>query len=139
MAYASAVGMPSLFYGGKRALSGNARELRGRKGYKGIVAKAAGDSSDSSSPSIAEIVQNAWGNSDDRLGIVGVGFASIAVFWASVNLITAIDSLPFVPSALEFIGILFSWWFIYRYLLFKPDREELLKNLKGSLSDILGR
>ncbi|XXG55850.1 hypothetical protein AAC387_Pa03g3419 [Persea americana] len=34
----------------------------------------------------------------------------------------AIDKLPLIPTILEFIGILFSWWFIYRYLLFKPDR-----------------
>ncbi|THG23083.1 hypothetical protein TEA_019913 [Camellia sinensis var. sinensis] len=29
-------------------------------------------------------------------------------------------------------------WFIYRYLLFKPDREELLQTVKKSVSDILG-
>lgn len=32
-----------------------------------------------------------WGNSDDRLAIVGVGFASIAAFWASINLVTVIQ------------------------------------------------
>ncbi|KAF8407065.1 hypothetical protein HHK36_006190 [Tetracentron sinense] len=63
-----------------------------------------------------------WDKSEDRIALVGLGFAAIVALWASANLITAIDKLPLIPSALEFIGILFSWWFIYRYLLFKPDR-----------------
>jgi len=33
-----------------------------------------------------------------------------------------IDQLPIVPQLFELIGIAFSAWFVYRYLLFKPDR-----------------
>ena len=33
-----------------------------------------------------------------------------------------IDQLPVVPQLFELIGIAFSAWFVYRYLLFKPDR-----------------
>ncbi|XP_039122638.1 protein CURVATURE THYLAKOID 1C, chloroplastic isoform X3 [Dioscorea cayenensis subsp. rotundata] len=104
-----------------------------------VVAKAVGDDSDSSSGSFVKYVRNAWNNSEDRLALVGLGFAAIAAFWASSSLIAAIDKLPFIPSALEFIGIWFSWWFIYRYILFKPDREELVRNVKNSISDILGQ
>jgi predicted DNA-binding transcriptional regulator len=34
-----------------------------------------------------------------------------------------IEALPVVPQALELVGIFFSSWFVYRYLLFKPDRR----------------
>ncbi|XP_078438850.1 CURVATURE THYLAKOID protein [Wolffia australiana] len=150
MAYASAVGVPSLFLGGRRVAPVDVRQLcgfplsgsrapHGRKIHQGVVAMATRDGSDSSSDSILDVVQNAWSNSDDRLAIIGVGFASIAVLWASSNIFTAIDTLPVVPSVFELIGILFSWWFIYRYLLFKPDREEFWKNLTASVTDILGR
>ncbi|XP_020702074.1 protein CURVATURE THYLAKOID 1C, chloroplastic [Dendrobium catenatum] len=104
-----------------------------------ITAKAAGDGSDSSSQNIVKYVQNAWDNYEDRIALGGLGFASIVAFWASLNLISIIDKLPVIPSVLEFIGIFFSWWFIYRYLLFKPDREELYKIIKNSLTDILGQ
>jgi hypothetical protein len=33
-----------------------------------------------------------------------------------------IEGLPLVPTLFELIGIAFSAWFVYRYLLFKPDR-----------------
>ncbi|KAI3996005.1 hypothetical protein MKX01_037502 [Papaver californicum] len=103
-----------------------------------FVVKAAQESSDSSL-SIVESVQNAWDKSEDRIAIVGLGFAGIVGFWALTNVISAIDNLPILPSTLEFIGILFSWWFTYRYLLFKPDREELSQIVKKSISEVLGQ
>ncbi|KAI3945219.1 hypothetical protein MKX01_034980 [Papaver californicum] len=95
-----------------------------------FVVKATRESSDSSL-SIVESVQNAWDKSEDRIAIVGLGFAGIVGFWALTNVVSAIDNLPILPSTLEFIGILFSWWFTYRYLLFKPDREELSQIVKN--------
>ncbi|XP_008793057.2 protein CURVATURE THYLAKOID 1C, chloroplastic isoform X1 [Phoenix dactylifera] len=134
--------MPPLFLSGSKNSSKNLRKLpastvKGRQRCAPVVAKALGDSSDSSSQSIVKYVQNSWNKSEDRIGLVGLGFAAIVAIWASSKLIVAIDKLPLIPSALELIGILFSWWFIYRYLLFKPDREELFRNIKNSISDIL--
>ncbi|KAJ0076084.1 hypothetical protein Patl1_34264 [Pistacia atlantica] len=74
-----------------------------------VVVKAAGESSDSSSSlTIVKSVQNVWDNSEDRLGLIGLGFAAIVGVWASVNLVTAIDKVPLIPNVLELIGILFS-------------------------------
>ncbi|PSS07426.1 Protein CURVATURE THYLAKOID 1C like [Actinidia chinensis var. chinensis] len=113
--------------------------IGGRQGRVAIVSKATGESSESStSLSIVKSVQNVWENSD-RFALIGLGFASIVAIWASANLVTAIDKLPLIPSAFEFIGILFSTWFLYRYLLFKPDREELVQTVNKSISDILGQ
>ncbi|KAG6788956.1 hypothetical protein POTOM_005034 [Populus tomentosa] len=80
-----------------------------------------------------------WDDSEDRLAFVGLGFAALVAVWASANVITAVDKLPVVPSALEFVGILYSSWFVYRYLLLKPNREELFQIIKKSVRDILGQ
>ncbi|KAF3957245.1 hypothetical protein CMV_017728 [Castanea mollissima] len=105
-----------------------------------VIVNATGEGSESStSLSIVKSVQNVWDKSEDRFALIGLGFAAIVAFWASVNVITAIDKLPLIPGVLEFIGILFSSWFIYRYLLFKPDREELFKIIDKSISDVLGQ
>lgn len=102
--------------------------------------KATGESSESStSLSIVKSVQNIWDDSEDRLPLVGLGFAALVAVWASANVITAVDKLPVVPSALEFVGILYSSWFVYRYLLLKPNREELFQIIKKSVGDILGQ
>ncbi|KAF9616473.1 hypothetical protein IFM89_029770 [Coptis chinensis] len=103
-----------------------------------LVAKATGESSDSSLD-IVKSVQNIWDKSEDRIALVGLGFTGVVALWASTNLVSSIDKIPVLPSFLELIGILFSWWFIYRYLLFKPDREEFYEIVKKSVSDILGQ
>ncbi|CAI9767184.1 unnamed protein product [Fraxinus pennsylvanica] len=111
-----------------------------RQGRLAVIVKATGESSESStSLSVIKNVQNLWDKSEDRLALIGLGFAAVVALWASTNLITAIDKLPVLPSTLEFIGILFSTWFTYRYLLFKPDREELFQVINKKISDILGQ
>uniref|UniRef100_A0A7N0VK58 Cyanobacterial aminoacyl-tRNA synthetase CAAD domain-containing protein n=2 Tax=Kalanchoe fedtschenkoi TaxID=63787 RepID=A0A7N0VK58_KALFE len=111
-----------------------------RQGRMSVVAKAAGESSDSStSLSVIKSVKSVWDAPEDRFGVIGLGLAAIIALWASTNLITAIDKLPILPSTLEFIGILFSSWFVYRYLLFKPNRVELVQIINKAISDILGQ
>ncbi|GMN37202.1 hypothetical protein TIFTF001_006626 [Ficus carica] len=113
--------------------------IKERQNRVSIAVKATGESSESStSLSITKSVQNLWDNSEDRLALIGLGFAAIVAIWASANLISAIDRLPLIPPVLEVIGILYSSWFVYRYLLFKPDREELFKIYNKTISDILG-
>jgi energy-coupling factor transporter transmembrane protein EcfT len=80
-----------------------------------------------------------WDKLDDKLAVGGLGFAALIVLWASTGLIGAIDKLPLIPAVFEFVGILFSGWFVYRYLLFKPDREELLKVIDDAKSKITGQ
>ncbi|KAI9401894.1 hypothetical protein POPTR_001G184700v4 [Populus trichocarpa] len=114
--------------------------IKERQNCVAVVVKATGESSESStSLSIVKSVQNIWDDSEDRLPLVGLGFAALVAVWASANVITAVDKLPVVPSALEFVGILYSSWFVYRYLLLKPNREELFQIIKKSVGDILGQ
>ncbi|CAM6046455.1 unnamed protein product [Sphagnum compactum] len=84
-------------------------------------------------------VQEAWDKVDDKLAVGGLGFAALILLFASSGLINAIDKLPLIPAVFEFVGILFSGWFVYRYLLFKPDREELLKVIDDVKSKITGQ
>ncbi|XP_019443454.1 PREDICTED: protein CURVATURE THYLAKOID 1C, chloroplastic isoform X2 [Lupinus angustifolius] len=92
--------------------------LSGRRNHAAFVVKASSESSESTTLTIFKSVQNAWDKPEDRLGLFGFSFAAIVALWASTNLIT---------------------WFTYRYLLFKPDREELFQILNKSVSDILGQ
>ncbi|KAH9603353.1 hypothetical protein KSS87_006315 [Heliosperma pusillum] len=110
----------------------------GRQGRVLVAVKAAGDSSDSST-SLVKSVQNVWDKPEDRVAVIGLGLTAIIAIWASSNFISAIDKLPVIPSFFEFIGILYSSWFVYRYLVFKPDREELFSSINKSISNILGQ
>ncbi|VVB00469.1 unnamed protein product [Arabis nemorensis] len=114
------------------------REKRNRS--IALMVKASGENSDSSTDlNVVSSIQNVWDKSEDRLGLIGLSFAGIVALWASLNLITTIDKLPVISTGFELVGILFSTWFTYRYLLFKPDREELSQIVKKSVADILGQ
>ncbi|WCJ40789.1 Protein CURVATURE THYLAKOID 1C chloroplastic [Euphorbia peplus] len=114
--------------------------IKERQNCARVVVKAAGESSETStSLSVFESVQNVWDSPEDRFALFGFGFAAIVGVWASANLVSAVDKLPVIPSAMELVGILYSSWFVYRYLLFKPDREELFQIINKKVSAILGQ
>ncbi|CAK9258359.1 unnamed protein product [Sphagnum jensenii] len=104
-----------------------------------VEASEATDELEDTLKSALKSVQEAWDKLDDKLAVGGLGFAALIVLWASTGLIGAIDKLPLIPAVFEFVGILFSGWFVYRYLLFKPDREELLKVIDDAKSKITGQ
>ncbi|KAM3308155.1 protein CURVATURE THYLAKOID 1C, chloroplastic [Capsicum chacoense] len=111
-----------------------------RQGHLVITAKATSESSESlSSPSVVKSIKNIWDTPEDRIAVIGLGIAAVVGFWAALNLVTAIDRVPLIPGFFEFVGVLFSSWFVYRYLLFKPDRKELFQAINKSISDILGQ
>ncbi|XP_047167439.1 LOW QUALITY PROTEIN: protein CURVATURE THYLAKOID 1C, chloroplastic-like [Vigna umbellata] len=142
----------------------------GRQSNVSLVVKASGGSSESStSLTVFKSVQNVWDQPEDRLGLFGLGFAAVAAFWASTNLVAAIDQLPLFPAVFELIGIfysvvtfciidvcfsimsviiiwkeckLFSFYFSGFTLSlssYSPDREELFQILNKSATDILGQ
>jgi hypothetical protein len=84
-------------------------------------------------------VQEAWEKTDDKVAIAGLGLAGLVAIWSAAGLINAVDKLPLIPDFFEFVGILFSGWFVYRYLLFKPDREELFKFIDETKTKITGQ
>ncbi|KAL8522401.1 hypothetical protein ACS0TY_012516 [Phlomoides rotata] len=132
---------PLMVANGRQPMFGTLQKLtmptiKERQDRIAVIAKATDESSGSS---IIKSVQNVWDNSEDRLALIGLGFAGVVAFWASINLVTAVDKLPILPSVLELVGLLFASWFTYRYLLFKPDRQELSQKISKSISDILGQ
>ncbi|KAI7752562.1 hypothetical protein M8C21_016974 [Ambrosia artemisiifolia] len=112
----------------------------GKQGRVAFTAKATSQSSESStSLKTVDSAQSLLDKPEDLVALLGVGFAVVVALWASLSVTTAIDKLPVLPGLFELIGIVFSTWFVYRYLLFKPDRKELAEIIKKSLADIIGQ
>lgn len=65
------------------------------------------------------------------------GYAVGAIVLVTVlrAVVSAIDSLPVLPSALELIGLGYAAWFVWRYILFRDTRSELL----DEIDEFLGR
>lgn len=48
-------------------------------------------------------------------------------------------SINQLPKFLELVGLVYSSWFTYRYLLFKTSREELAKDINELKQKISGK
>lgn len=65
--------------------------------------------------------------------IVGYGVGGLVVLTVLRAIVTAVDSIPILPSALELIGLGYTAWFFWRYIIFKESREELVEEIEQFL------
>lgn len=105
-----------------------------------VAVSATGESAEAGTnvDDILKSVQEVWDKVEDKYAIVGLGVTATIALWGSTGLIGAIDKLPFIPSLFELVGITYTAWFTYRNLLFKPDREALLKKIQDNFDQITG-
>ena len=55
--------------------------------------------------------------------MVAIGLSSFVAIWAAAGLVDAVNKLPLIGGLLEGVGLVVSGWFIYRNLIFGPDRS----------------
>ncbi|KAG9455445.1 hypothetical protein H6P81_008349 [Aristolochia fimbriata] len=103
-----------------------------------VVATSDAPETSTELPDFVKTVQEAWDKVEDRYAVVSLGAAAIIALWGSTGLVSAIDKLPLVPGVLELVGIGYSGWFAYRNLIFKPDRESLIKKITETYNNIIG-
>jgi hypothetical protein len=83
-------------------------------------------------------LQEKWDAVDNKAAVAIYGGASIVVLWLSSTIVTAVNAVPIVPKVLELVGLGYTAWFVYRYLLFKSSREELLEDIEELKKKISG-
>ena len=76
---------------------------------------------------------------DDNYSIILYGAGALLALWISAAVIGAIDSLPLFPKVMEVVGVGYTVWFSYRYLVFKKNREELFAKIEDLKEQILGQ
>ena len=55
--------------------------------------------------------------------MVAIALSSFVAIWAAAGLVDAVNKLPLIGGLLEGVGLVVSGWFIYRNLIFGPDRS----------------
>ncbi|PKU70462.1 protein CURVATURE THYLAKOID 1D, chloroplastic [Dendrobium catenatum] len=76
---------------------------------------------------------------NDTYYILFYGAGAFLTLWISSSVVTAIDSLPLFPKVLELVGLGYTIWFSYRYLIFKKNREELFSMIEDLKEQIIGQ
>lgn len=88
---------------------------------------------------LPETFSNFFGEYQRPLWTV-VGIVLILVtFKALVGVLDSINDVPLVESTLEIVGMGYSGWFIYRYLLRSESRQELLAKFQSWKAEFLGQ
>lgn len=64
--------------------------------------------------------------------------AAIPLVILATKVLNFIDSLPLLEPVLKLVGLGYTIWFVYRYLIFAKSRQELVDSVKGFKSKIFG-
>ena len=67
---------------------------------------------------------------DDKPSAVLYAGGAVVLLWLASTVVGAVNAIPLVPKLLELVGLGYTAWFVYRYLLFKSSREELLADIE---------
>ncbi len=68
-----------------------------------------------------------WDKVENKTGVVIYGAGAVVLLWLSSTIVGAINHVPLIPKVFELVGLGYTAWFVYRYLLFKESRQELSK------------
>jgi len=86
---------------------------------------------------IVKDLQAKWDGVENKTSVAIYGVGAVVLLWLSSTIVSAVNSVPLLPKLLELVGLGYTAWFVYRYLLFKSSREELkadVEELKKKIS-----
>ncbi|MCO5588719.1 hypothetical protein L7F22_042678 [Adiantum nelumboides] len=108
---------------------------RGR--HAGVCVRAATSSDDSSVPDASRQIQELFDDlklkydaMENKSQVWIYGGGALVALWFSSIVIGAVNNIPLLPKLLEFVGLCYSGWFVYRYLLFKSSRKQLAADIQ---------
>ncbi|KAG6386519.1 hypothetical protein SASPL_155422 [Salvia splendens] len=115
------------------------RQLKGTTRYPGVLVKAS--SSDESSLDSNELfadLKEKWDAIENKSTVLTYGGGAIVAIWLASVVVGAVNSVPLLPKILELVGLGYTGWFVYRYLLFKSSRKELVEDIEEVKKKITG-
>ena len=75
----------------------------------------------------------------NQLQVVGYVTLAILILTLIVSFLQALQGIPILSVSFELIGMGYTVWFVYRYLLRKPNRQELLDKIENIKAEIVGK
>ncbi|KAF8056228.1 ttc30a [Scenedesmus sp. PABB004] len=76
-------------------------------------------------------IQTKWEETEDKPAAIAVTGGALLLLVAASSVVDAVDKIPVISDLIELVGVVVTGWFSYRYLVFGPDREELVSNIKA--------
>ena len=79
-----------------------------------------------------------WDGTEDKKDLLIKGGGALVGFWAGVQLLSVVNHVPPLSAFFKTVGLGYTTWFAYRYLLFASTREELSEDIDTLKDKILG-
>ncbi|OVA05088.1 Cyanobacterial aminoacyl-tRNA synthetase [Macleaya cordata] len=89
------------------------------RSFSSLRIRASSEETSSSENEIFTDLKEKWDALEDKSIVLLYGGGALVGIWLSFVVVGAIDSLPLLPKIMELVGIGYTGWFIYRYLIFK--------------------
>ncbi|HZG40380.1 MAG TPA: CAAD domain-containing protein [Nodosilinea sp.] len=70
------------------------------------------------------------------VGLIIAAFIAVKLVLA---LLGAVNDVPLLAPTFELVGLIYSGWFLYRYLLKASNRQELLTDIAAIRDQVLGK
>ncbi|KAI3900792.1 hypothetical protein MKW98_012516 [Papaver atlanticum] len=106
-----------------------------------LCIRASSEEETSSSLEVTEIItdlKEKWDSLENKSAVFLYGGGAVVGLWLSSVVVGAINSLPLLPKMMELVGLGYTGWFVYRYLLFKSSRKELAMDIEEWKKKISG-
>ncbi|KAI3996092.1 hypothetical protein MKX01_018161 [Papaver californicum] len=87
---------------------------------------------------LIEDLKEKWDGLENKSTVLIYGGGGLVALWLSTVVVGAINSVPLLPKIMELVGLGYTGWFVYRYLLFKSSRKELATDIESLKKKIAG-
>ncbi|KAL9228879.1 hypothetical protein vseg_004411 [Gypsophila vaccaria] len=98
----------------------------------------ASSTEETSTTELLDDLKDKWDKLENKSTVLVYGGGAIVAVWLSSIIVGAINSVPLLPKIMELVGLGYSGWFVYRYLLFKSSRKELAEDIESLKKKIAG-
>merc|ERR1712072_512225 len=87
---------------------------------------------------IVKDLSDRWDKGEDKTSAILYGSGAIVLLWLASAIVGSVSSIPLLPKLMELVGLSYTVWFTYRYLLFKSSRQELVKDIEALKEKVSG-
>ncbi|KAB1219546.1 Protein CURVATURE THYLAKOID 1A, chloroplastic [Morella rubra] len=119
----------------------HARPIVGSRRSSLLQIRASSSEETSASIDTSELfsdLKEKWDAIENKSTVILYGGGAIVAVWLSSIVVGAINSVPLLPKIMELVGLGYTGWFVYRYLLFKSSRKELATDIEALKKKIAG-
>merc|ERR1712139_271039 len=79
-----------------------------------------------------------WDKVEDKTSVILYGSAALVLIWLASTIVGAVNNIPLFSKLMELVGLSYTAWFTYRYLLFKSSRQELVRDIDDLKKKVSG-